>query len=346
MRARTLAVAFAVALVVAAPAAADPAVVGYPSSMASTGDSITRAFNLCFFPFLDCPASSWSTGTNSSVNSHYRRILAANGTIAGRNFNDAASGAEMTDLNAQVQAVVSQRAQYVTILVGANDVCASSESGMTSVGTFRAQFEQAMTTLSVGAPNSRIYVVSIPRVYRLWEVLRGNFAARLVWSSFGICQSMLANAGSNAAADVQRRQRVDQRNRDYTTQLAEVCAAYVHCRYDRNVVFNYPFQPSHVTSRDYFHPSTSGQAVLSAVTWANGFDFTDNVAPVSTASRADGAVTISATDNVIVSGVEYRLDGSGWVRYVGPVLLAPGQMLTWRAVDVNGNAEATQTLVG
>ena len=51
---------------------------GYPSSMASTGDSITRAFNDCSFPFVDCPAASWSTGTSSAVNSHYRRILAAN----------------------------------------------------------------------------------------------------------------------------------------------------------------------------------------------------------------------------------------------------------------------------
>ena len=27
----------------------------YPNSIASTGDSITRAFNDCWFPYVDCP---------------------------------------------------------------------------------------------------------------------------------------------------------------------------------------------------------------------------------------------------------------------------------------------------
>jgi lysophospholipase L1-like esterase len=346
VRARTLAAAFAAALVVAAPAAAEPAIVGYPSSMASTGDSITRAFNLCFFPFLDCPSASWSTGTNSTVNPHYRRILAANPAISGRNFNDAVTGGDMADLNGQVQRAVSQGAQYVTILMGANDVCASSEAGMTPVATFRAQLEQAMATLSAGLPNARIYVVDIPRVYRLFQVLRWNLGAVLTWDTFDICQSMLANPWSNAQADVERRARVDQRNRDYNTQLAEVCAVYVHCRFSNGVVYNYPFQASHVTSRDYFHPSTSGQAVLASITWTHGFDFADNVPPSSQGTLADGFVTITASDNAGVSGVEYRLDGAGWTRYTGPVALAPGQTIMWRAVDVNGNAEATQTLTG
>src|SRR5215210_4415077 len=114
------------ALVVPA-AVADSSVVGYPSSIASTGDSITRAFNTCSFPFIGCPANSWSTGTNSTVNSHYRRILAANPAIQGRNYNDARTGARMNGLLTQVQAAVSQGAEYVTVLMGANDVCTSSE---------------------------------------------------------------------------------------------------------------------------------------------------------------------------------------------------------------------------
>ena len=68
----------AVALAAASAALADPAKVGYPSSIASTGDSITRAFETCSLPFTDCPVNSWSTGTSSTVNSQYRRILAGN----------------------------------------------------------------------------------------------------------------------------------------------------------------------------------------------------------------------------------------------------------------------------
>src|SRR4051794_667706 len=75
-----------------------PAVVGYPHSMASTGDSITRAFNTGTIPFTDAPANSWSTGTNGSINTHYTRILAATPAINGHAYNDAVTGAVVGDL--------------------------------------------------------------------------------------------------------------------------------------------------------------------------------------------------------------------------------------------------------
>ena len=116
-------------LVTFSAATADPGKTGYPNSMASTGDSITRAFETCPSPFTDCPANSWSTGTNGAVNSHYVRILAANSLISGNNLNDAVSGAKMTGLNGQVTTVNGQHVEYVTILMGANDVWRSVERG-------------------------------------------------------------------------------------------------------------------------------------------------------------------------------------------------------------------------
>src|SRR5919197_1951054 len=118
-------VAVVISLAVPAAAGADVAHVGYPNSIASTGDSITRAFNSCSFPFIDCPRNSWSTGSNSVVASHYLRILAANPAIYGRNYNDAQTGAKMAGLNGQAGAAVAQQADYVTVLMGANDVCTS-----------------------------------------------------------------------------------------------------------------------------------------------------------------------------------------------------------------------------
>jgi len=238
----------------------------YPNSIASTGDSITRAFNDCWFPYIDCPAASWSTGTSSY--SHYRRIQSANPGIAGRSFNHAVSGADMADLFGQVQGAIGRRAEYVTILMGANDVCASSEAAMTPVATFRAQFEQAMASLNAGLPNSRVFVSSIPDIHQLFSLYRYDLGANAVWAVAGICQSMLAWPFSNLPGDVARRARVRQRNIDYNTQLAQVCALYTRCRFDSNAVFNTPFVRSDVTTRDYFHPSVNGQTKLAAVTWA------------------------------------------------------------------------------
>jgi lysophospholipase L1-like esterase len=268
VRGLTVAAAFVAALVFAGVSAA-----AHPSSMASTGDSITRAYNDCFFPYVDCPSASWSTGTKASVNSHYRRVLASNPAIAGRNYNNAVTGADMADLLGQMQRSVGQGVEYVTVLIGANDVCASSEAAMTPVATFRLQFEQAMAVVAAGLPSARVFVASIPNVYHLWAIYRDSFSARFVWSLAGICQSMLARPASNSDADVARRERVRQRNIDYNTQLAEVCAAYFLCRFDGNAVFDTVFVRSDVTTRDYFHPSVSGQAKLANVTWAATFGF-------------------------------------------------------------------------
>jgi lysophospholipase L1-like esterase len=266
--------AAAATVVLASVALAEPAhAQEYPDSMASTGDSITRAFNAGLIPWTDAPRQSWSTGSSTYVSSHYRRILAANPAILGRNFNDARSGARMADLERQMQVVNTQAVDYVTVLIGANDACASSEAAMTPVAAFGRQFEQALTTLGAGSPQTLVYVVSIPDVYRLWQVLHRNPLARLTWRLTGFCRSMLANPGSTAPADMARRQRVRQRIVEYNSTLAGVCARYIRCRFDGNAVFEYPFQPRHVSTRDYFHPSREGQRVLAHVSWEAGYDF-------------------------------------------------------------------------
>lgn len=262
--------AAAIVLVVLPPAASAES---YPNSMASTGDSITRAFNSGVIPWTEAPWNSWSTGSSSYVWSHYRRILAANPHIFLRNFNDARSGARMADLPRQVALVNLQRVEYVTVLIGANDACASSESAMTPVADFRAQFETAMNALFAGSPRALVYVVSIPDVYRLWLIFHDNPDARWKWRLTGFCRSMLANPGSTASTDSARRQRVRQRIVEYNGVLADVCSLHVRCRFDGNAVFDYPFQPKDVSTRDYFHPSREGQRVLAQVTWQAGYRF-------------------------------------------------------------------------
>ncbi len=242
------------------------AAVTYPNSMASLGDSITRGFNTGFFPFLDSPSNSWSTGTNSNVNSHYERILAANPNIRGRNFNFAVSSAKMINLYDEVNSI-NQRVDYVTILLGANDVCTTSQATMTPVATFKSQLQSGLNTLKAKFPDARIFIASIPNIYNLWQILKDNFFARLTWGSLSICQSMLANPTSNASADVNRRNSVRQHNIDLNTTLAQVCATYSGCRFDNNASFNTVFVPSDVSSRDYFHPTIAGQRKLAETTY-------------------------------------------------------------------------------
>ncbi|WP_036377978.1 GDSL-type esterase/lipase family protein [Micromonospora sp. ATCC 39149] len=242
-----------------------------PNSMASLGDSITRGFNACGF-YVDCTSRSFSTGDNSSVNSHYLRVRAVNPAIGGNNHNDAKTGAKSADMYGQAGTAVSQGVGYVTMLIGANDACTGSESSMTPVSTYRANIDSALGRIRSGLPNARVSVVSVPDIHRLWSVGKGSVSARTAWSLFGICQSMLANPTSTAQADVDRRARVRQRVIDYNTQLAQACAAYgPNCDFDDNAVFGYPFTLSQLSTWDYFHPNATGQQALASVSYAAGF---------------------------------------------------------------------------
>ena len=177
----------------------------------------------------------------------------------------------MADLDAQLAGVNARGVDYVTVLMGGNDVCASSETAMTSVAAFRSQFDTAMRTITTGSPAARIYIVSIPDVFNLWTILKDNGSARFTWGLFGICQSMLANPLSTAQIDIDRRARVRQRNIDFNAQLAQVCALYTRCRFDTNAVFNTGFTTTDISPRDYFHPSIAGQTKLASVSWSAGY---------------------------------------------------------------------------
>ena len=186
-------------------AAADPAITGYPNSMDSLGDSISRGFDADPTMFGEQPANVWSTGTSPTVNSVYSRLLAVHPAISGHAFNDAVSGAKMVGLNGQAANAVANHPDMVLILMGGNDVCTSSEATMTTAADYQTQFSQAMQTLTTGLPNARIGVISIPDVYNLWAILHDNPIAVSVWTTYSICQSLLANPTSMAQVDVDRR---------------------------------------------------------------------------------------------------------------------------------------------
>lgn len=263
-RVRRGALLAAAAGALAAPA---PALAVYPSSMAAAGDSMTKAFNTCATAFVDCPANSWATGTNPAVDSIYARILAANPAIAGDAHNVARSGSEVAALPGQVTTAIGLNVEYVTIAIGANDICGVDEAAMTSVADFQTDFQAAIDLLRTRLPGARISVASIPNVHYLWKILHTDARAVATWSSLGVCQSMLANATSTTRADAARRNRVLTRIVALNGVLASVCGANAQCRYDNGAGFAYRFTPAQISTRDYFHADVAGQAAIADVEW-------------------------------------------------------------------------------
>jgi lysophospholipase L1-like esterase len=260
-----LAAGLLVGLLTPVSAAARPAL---PNSMAALGDSITRAYDVCC-SYGDHPGQSWSTGGAwyDGISSHYERIRRRNSAISGRAHNSAVTGAKMSAAPAQARAAAAQHVDYVTVLLGANDLCTSSPSTMTPTDTFKSQFSQAMAILKEQLPQARIFVSSIPDIYQLWKVLHTNRVARTVWATAGICPSMLGPTRTET-----QRQQVVAREVAFNQILAEGCHQYGdRCRWDGGATYNYKFSTSQVSVLDFFHPDLDGQAALASVTWATSW---------------------------------------------------------------------------
>jgi lysophospholipase L1-like esterase len=243
---------------------------GLPTSMAALGDSISVAYASCAEVVL-CTRNSWSTGTAASVDSHYLRIRAANRAIRGHEHTYAVPGAQAADLAAQARRAVAEKVGYVTVLIGANDACAPTVDAMTSASTFRSQVDAALAVLKKGLPKAHVLVVSIPDLYRLWQVGHTDADAVRAWN-LGICPSLLADPTSTSAAADARRRQVEDRVDAYDRALAAACDAYGrHCRWDSGAVHSVRFSLSLVSHIDYFHPSASGQKRLAEATYPGSF---------------------------------------------------------------------------
>ncbi len=235
-----------------------------PESVAAVGDSITRGFDACAV-LSDCPEVSWATGSSAKVDSLAVRLL-GKADAAEHSWNYAVTGARMADLTAQVTRAAKRKPELVAVMAGANDACRSTTSAMTSVADFRAQFEEAMTTLRERLPKAQVYVSSIPDLKRLWSQGRTNALGKQVWK-LGLCPTMLGDADSTDAAATLRRNTVRDRVEDYNEVLREVCAKDRRCRTDDGAVHAYRFGTDQLSHWDWFHPSVDGQARLAEIAY-------------------------------------------------------------------------------
>jgi lysophospholipase L1-like esterase len=322
MKRRWLLAVFAAtpALAFAAPAAATQ----LPNSMAAIGDSLTAGFNShvdtwhipaepdlahCptgFGPFgapsatfgLDCPAHSWATGTG--VNSIYMRIRAKNPAIAGHAYNYAVSAAPAALLPAQAQLAAGpdQRAELVTVLIGANDACVpfQPDGTPTPLQVFAAQFQQAMNILSAAPSHPRILVASIPDIYQLWQLFHRDPNAVLRWTYEVLCPPLFDNAMSAAPA---RRAAFRLRIAAYNLIEQQICRQTPRCETDGGALFRTQLTPADVatltntggidappyntdvlrvigppmgaipnSTADFVHPSVAGQNRVAEIVWA------------------------------------------------------------------------------
>jgi len=223
------------------------------------GDSITRAMNAR--RLFDQPRMSWSTGDDGGrmVESHYWRLRDSLGAV--ENYNASKSGAVARDLRDQIESLLPHAPDYVTLLVGANDVCDWPADHGARLAEFQAEIERAVTRLVEAAPEIRIVLSPVPDMYRMYEVGKTKDCTKK-WNTFSICPPLLGSERTKA-----ERQAFVQRLEDANRALRTVSSAFRdHVLYLEELE-KYPFQAEHVSDIDCFHPSIDGQQLLADITW-------------------------------------------------------------------------------
>lgn len=228
-----------------------------PFKIAALGDSITTGFNTG--GFFDQKELSWSTGRDQRVESHVKRLTQRFTVVQGRNF--AVAGAKVNDvLTRQLANAVVYQPDYVTVMIGANDVC-----GQTPLTQFENDVEIILATLTTRLPNVKIQMVPIPDLGRLREVGLEDSQCQRKWNLLNMCRSLL-----HARATGQERQVVLERLEHANDILAAASARYPdHASIDMTLA-SYEFERRHISSVDCFHPSIAGQNLIAELSWSTG----------------------------------------------------------------------------
>jgi lysophospholipase L1-like esterase len=237
---------------------------GPPTSIAALGDSISRG--LCTdATCAERPENSWSTGTNRGVDSQLLRLRASlkNKVPAVRAFNFASSeGATMADLAAQARRAVRSGAEYVTIEMGANDLCNGTP---TSPAVFRRELERGLALLTFPHRHyqPKILLLSLENEAAHWRVLRADPVAVKAFENGAVLGCGLGYYTATKTL----LSRIDAQAKVLNTILADVCSKQPFCFDDNGTYFRLPLKASYFSPADYQHLSIDGQRALAAAEW-------------------------------------------------------------------------------
>lgn len=234
-------------------------------SFGSLGDSITTGFNSTGWG--NRLRDSWAVGTSSrTVLSHFLRLQNGLSEKILVN-NEAQTGARSRDIIRQAKALAIHKPDYVTLLIGGNDVCSWNNHSDVSkqLNELENNVNSAVTRLIDSNAQVKILMVPIPDLVQLWVLGRSN-NCQWIWDTFGICKPLFHSERTDIERQLFQKNWLDANERLYK----------VAKRYPDNIRFDLDlaklrFEWQHVSGRDCFHPSGEGQAYLAEQTWKTGW---------------------------------------------------------------------------
>lgn len=227
---------------------------------------------------------SWVTGANHRkwVHSHYAMLsflAEEQGRAEVKVYNAAVSQENSGDALVQLDRVTKWSTatqgkgapDYVTIFIGANDLCNDPGTNSTPTETYRGRITKMVHEVLSRNRKSKVLVMELPNVNRVWEFAREKKLSRykkfqncsMLWRQSSLCQSVLTDV-----SPAQRRASINQ-NKEYNRVLRETVANFnaQGGRYGRDRVrlakgfFDLPLNFDEM-SIDCFHPNYMGQSKI------------------------------------------------------------------------------------
>lgn len=229
-------------------------------------------------------SKAWATGSSDEdlVESHFERLLEYSPDLKAFNFAVASSKAEdlspQVDQLLEVQESEDLRFDYISVLIGANDLSGETYKEMTPVMEYASHIEKALQRIIDVNQEMKILLVGVPPILKVFEETRDSVAYRLLGRSISCNQIRRSVYGNNLVFDTDHAEtykKVRAIYEQYQNALVGIEDRILESSPSveiRAVVHYDTVQKSDkIISVDCFHPSEFGQAELAEVTWINGF---------------------------------------------------------------------------
>ncbi len=228
------------------------------------GDSISRGMSIASVAQEDVPLN-WSTG-RSLPGSHLNLLAGLfqqyGWSVTIDDYNLAVSGDTVLGASSMLAGQAAQLAllnpHYVTLEIGANDVCQGNLASAGASSAFKAGIVSVLNTLvHASKPPAVIAVASIPNIWALQQIpsLANAQLCQLAWQT--VCPNFSVGASAFLAQWMIGNQAI----------ADAVAAVGGNVAYDNGAVSNTVFSAGDV-ALDCFHPSQSGQTKLAQTVWS------------------------------------------------------------------------------
>jgi lysophospholipase L1-like esterase len=224
---------------------------------------------------------SWSSGLDpfNRVTSHALRIRALNPNL--RVFSAAVSGANIDDVLSNEMPAMQNWSRtnfskgspdYVTLLIGANDVCRSRMNEITPIADFENKTRQILKNLFAQNPRVKVVVSSIPAIEQLVQAAGRSrlfgfgvlSKCQDLWNRIPVCENVL-----RAKTDIDR-QTIARTVREYNGSLKRAVQDFAQ-DYPGQIRFAADVHDTTITPNDLavdcFHPNILGQSAIAETTF-------------------------------------------------------------------------------